>query len=189
MYNNIGIFGGEFDPPHTGHLILADQARQQFELDKIIWIPGNLPPHRPAPTASAKDRFKMVELAVSDNPYFESSDLEIKRGGISYTIDTLRELRETPNANQANIFLIIGLDEALSFHKWKNYKDVVEIATLIVAGRPGINHAFPKNTRILQLAIDISSSKIRELIKQKLSIKYLAPDKVVNYIKRNKLYT
>ncbi|MDD5530144.1 MAG: nicotinate-nucleotide adenylyltransferase [bacterium] len=185
--SNIGIFGGAFDPPHTGHLIIAEQARQIFKLNKIVWIPLNIPTHKPSVIASAKHRFDLVKLAISDNPYFEISDIEIKRKGKSFMIDTLMEFKK--NIPSSNIFLIIGIDEAKNFHKWKDYKKIPEFANIIVIGRPGIEYTTPQNMKLLPLMLDISSTKIREFIKQKISIKYLVPNSVEKYIKNKKLYT
>ncbi|MFA5033669.1 MAG: nicotinate-nucleotide adenylyltransferase [bacterium] len=183
---NIGIFGGAFDPPHIGHLIIAEQARQKFKLNKIVWIPLNTPVHKSPTYASAAHRFNLVRLAISDSPYFEISDIEIKRKGLSFMIDTLIEFSK--KNYPSNIFLIIGIDEAKNFHKWKDYKKISEFVNIIAVGRPGIKHEVSKNMKFLPLMLDVSSTKIRKMLKQKISIKHLVPDNVEKYIKDKKLY-
>jgi nicotinate-nucleotide adenylyltransferase len=184
---NIGILGGAFDPPHIGHLMIAKEVYKTFGMDKIIWIPLNTPSHKSPAHASAIHRFNLVKLAISGNPYFEISDIEIKRKGVSFMVDTIMEFNK--NTSPSNIFLIIGIDEARNFHKWKDYKKILNFANIIVIGRPGIKYTVPENMKFLPLMLDVSSTKIRKMIKQKKSIKHLVPKGVEKYIKDKKLYT
>lgn len=183
----IGIFGGAFDPPHLGHLILAEKIREEFNLDKIIFIPTNIPPHKEKPIASPNDRVLMLKFATEENPYFQISTTEIKRGGISYTIDTIKELKQ-----MGELFLIIGADEAKQFDKWKNFNEILSLCKIIIVGRnrikkdelPSIlNKAF-----FIEFDVNISSTEIRERVKAGKSIKYLVPNEIEMYIKNKNLY-
>ncbi len=184
---NVGIFGGAFDPPHIGHLIIAEHARQVLKLDKILWIPLNIPSHKFPTHVSAAHRLKMVELAIQDNPYFGSSDIEIKRGGVSYMIDTIVELKRL--SPSTNFYLIIGEDEARNFPKWKDYKKILQLAQIIVAKRPITEQDSKTVVGPHSLFTNISSTNIRELLKQGKSIKYLVPESINEYIRKMELYT
>ncbi|MCK4352165.1 nicotinate-nucleotide adenylyltransferase [candidate division WOR-3 bacterium] len=187
----IGIFGGAFDPPHIGHLIGAEQARKEFELEKIIFIPTNIPPHKEAPVASQRERLEMTRIAIRGKPYFEVSDIEIKREGISYTIDVIKELKQIyPNSE---LFLIMGMDEAKDFMNWKEPEKLSMLCKFIILTRPGfkreeIPESLKEKAELFNLNINISSSKIRELIKNSKSIRCLVPEDIENYIKKKKLY-
>jgi nicotinate-nucleotide adenylyltransferase len=186
MKVNIGIYGGAFDPPHIGHLIIAEQSRIKFDLYKVIWIPLNTPSHKSPTKASASDRVKMVKLAIKDNPYFELSRIEIEREGKSYMIDTINELK-----NQfigADFYLIIGMDEAKEFDKWKECEKIKEQVTIVVSNRLGVEYKLPKYMKELDVTVSASSTQIREAASKGESIKYLVPDKVREYIEENSLY-
>ncbi len=189
--SKIGVFGGTFDPLHIGHLIIAERAREEFELQKVMFIPTNIPPHKPTPLASALDRLELVKIAVQDNPYFEVSDMEIKRGGVSYWVDTLRELKKGYSKDE--IFTLIGMDEAFDFMNWKEPKEILKLSMFIIITRPGksrdkVISFLNKNANFINLNLDISSSEIRERINRGESIKHLVPEKVEAYIKEKKLY-
>ena len=186
----IGILGGTFNPPHIGHLILAEEAKDKFNLDKIFFIPVYLPPHKDIPLAKAEDRLEMVKLSIKDNKNFECLDIEIKRGGKSFTIDTLKELKK--KYPHAHLFLIIGSDLAKDFSNWKDYEEIIKIAKVLVARRSKELTTFEDNKfgflffDIIQ--VDVSSSLIRERIKKGLSIRYLVHPEVEKFIKKRKLY-
>ncbi|MDI6839513.1 MAG: nicotinate-nucleotide adenylyltransferase [bacterium] len=187
----LGVFGGAFDPPHTAHLIAAEMARDKFEFNKIIFIPSYMPPHKDAPVASAGDRLEMLKLATKDNPYFEVSDIEIRRKETSYTVDTVKEL--TRIYHGAELFLIIGMDEAKDFMTWKAPAKILTLCKFVVINRPGfkkeeVPDVLREKVQFLMLNIDISSTKLREFIKNGKSIKYLVPKEVELYIKRRELY-
>ena len=119
----IGVFGGAFNPVHIAHLIIAEDVRQQMHLDKVLFIPYAKPPHKDYDDlADAEARLHMIRLAISDNPFFEASDMEIKRGlnSVTYTVDTLIELREHYNNEQVKLYLIIGIDNLIDLHTWKD---------------------------------------------------------------------
>ena len=113
----LGIFGGTFNPPHTAHLIGAELVREKFYLDRILFIPTYIPPHKEQPEISPAARMRMLHIAIEDNPYFQLVDLEIKRREISYTVDTIREIiAKNPGDS---LYLIMGTDQALEFREWK----------------------------------------------------------------------
>lgn len=190
----VGIYGGSFNPPHTGHLIVAESVREQIPLDRILFIPSANPPNKSNPSlASASDRFQMTQLAVEGNPDFEVTDIETRRGGISYTIDTVKSLAETRPHDQFS--LIIGADNFLEFQTWKSPHDILQYVDLIVMTRPG----YPMNDQrneFLRLArltnvpqIGISGTDIRRRVKSGRSIRYLVPRLVEDFVSRHRLYT
>lgn len=187
----IGLFGGVFDPPHIAHLIAAERAREEFKLDKIIFIPTNVPPHKPPPVASSLHRVELIKRAVEGNPYFEVLEIEIKRGGVSYTVDTIKEIKEIYGV--AHIFLLIGMDEALDFMRWKEPGEILRVARFIIFTRSGFKRVgLPKLLKekayFINLNLELSSSTIRRLVSAGNSIRYLVPDSVGAYIKENGLY-
>ena len=185
----IGIFGGTFDPPHIGHLIMAQRAYEQLSLDTVFFVPNNIPPHKQSPVASAKDRLNMLRLAVLPHSYFEVSECEIERGGVSFTVDTVLFFKE--EFPGAEIFLLVGEDSARNFRSWKDYQSILSIVK--VAWFPRLTSASgdipPDFLKIEAEIIDISSSRIRKLIKEGNSVKYLVPDPVLNYIRIMNLYS
>ena len=189
----IGMLGGSFDPPHIGHLIIAEEARWQCELDTILFMVTSHPPHKSEPEAAPEDRFRMVELAIEGMPSFSPSRMEIDRGGSSYTAQTLKELhRLYPNAS---LYLIIGADSVLDLSAWKNPDAVVEMANLVVAPRPGfdLSQMEPRlqdKTHVLETpTVAISSTLIRRRLHGGESIRFLVPDAVERYIREHKLYS
>jgi nicotinate-nucleotide adenylyltransferase len=193
----IGVFGGAFNPIHTAHLIIAEEVKEQIQLSKVLFIPYANPPHKDAnKLLNSKHRLNMISLAIENNKYFESSDLEIKKGqnSITYTIDTLLNLHEAYSKEQVKLYLIIGVDNLIELHTWKNPEKLFTLSEVIVINRPGFliqnveNEFYNKATFIQAPHIDISSTDIRHRIKEKKSIKYLVPLAVEKYILENKLY-
>lgn len=187
---HIGFFGGTFDPIHMGHLAIAQIAQEKFKLDKVVFIPSFLPPHKTiTPLATSQDRFKMVKLAIAGNPDFEVSDVEVKRKGKSYTIDTLRHFKNVlPSGTK--MYFIIGGDALKILPMWKDIEDVLKLATFIVVKRPGYRgySAKIKPLAVTKFGIDISSTFLRERLRQRKSIRYLVPEAVFHYIEKHKLY-
>lgn len=188
-----GIFGGTFNPIHTAHLILAEDLRQLLKLEKVIFIPSNNPPHKnhnELPDAS--QRMEMVNLAISDNPYFELSDIEMNPD-TSYTIDTLSKLHKLHNG-RIKYFLFIGSDQFTRLHEWKEPERLFELSEVVVINRPGYppinpNSNFSDKAKFITVSkLEISSSDIRMRIKEKRSIKYLVHQNVEKFIYKNKLY-
>lgn len=183
----IGIMGGTFNPVHIAHLIAAEQVLTKLRLDEVWFIPDNIPPHKNAPLVSAKDRATMLELATNDNPRFRVKLLEIFRGGVSYTVDTLKYLKE--KAPQNNYYLIMGSDQVDSFHTWKQPDQIARMTTLVGIRRPG----YPQNPQYPMIWVDapniqLSSTDIRRAIATGTSIRYLVPDSVIDYIQKKGLY-
>jgi nicotinate-nucleotide adenylyltransferase len=193
----IGILGGVFNPVHMAHLIAAEQVRDKLKLDKILFIPSSNPPHkRPVGLIDAKKRMEMVLLAVKGNKYFEVSDIEIsvKGSAKSYTADTLAALKENHKAEDVKFYMIIGMDQLIELHTWKEPEKILQLSEVVVINRPGYNESeirndFGKKVTYVNIPdMDISASNIRQRIKEKKSIKYLVPEAVENFITENNLY-
>ncbi|MFH1691635.1 MAG: nicotinate-nucleotide adenylyltransferase [Candidatus Omnitrophota bacterium] len=185
----IGILGGTFNPIHYGHLILGEQVSGQLGLDKVIFVPSYISPHKSGHhVISVRHRLAMVELAVKENPNFRVSNIEIRRKGKSYTVDTLKELKQ--RYKHAELFFICGSDLVSELPSWKNLDEILTIAKFVLAKRPGFGKRLSGKSflKINVAQVDISSSLIRDLIKKKRSIRYLTPDSVANYIEKNRLY-
>lgn len=185
----IGIFGGTFDPPHVGHLMIAEQARVQLRLDTVYFVPAYRPPHKTKMSGSGPpSRKSMVRLSIRGHRGFAFSDIELQRKGISYTIDTVHEFRmKFPSAD---IFLILGEDNMRDFSSWKNPREIRTLATLAVYRRVGY-HAFGRRSGVVAIKgpeIDISSTEIRKMVRQRMSIRYLVLPAVERFIARNRLY-
>ncbi len=188
-----GLLGGTFDPPHTGHLILAEHARVELKLDNVIFVPNSISPFKTTRYISNADiRAEMVQLAVSDNPCFSTELFEISQQGISYTVDTLRYLTAKHPAD--TFILLMGADTFTDFPHWKNPDEVVSLAQIAVGVRPGSAHDFSshkyRNDAIFLHTplIDISSSNIRQRVREGKSIQYLVPWAVKIFIESAGLY-
>jgi nicotinate-nucleotide adenylyltransferase len=194
----VGILGGAFNPPHLGHLVCAQEALVQLELDKVVFVPVGVAPHRtldddPGPEA----RLEMVELAIADDERFTTSRIEMDREGPSYTADTLEQMRE--ESPEDELFLILGGDQAAALASWHEPEKVLERATLAVFerlswGRNAIvikigRLVGARDVRYLDMPlIQVSSSAIRRRVREGVAIRYLVSDKVVDYIATNELY-
>jgi len=186
----IGILGGTFDPIHMGHLILAQEAFETLPLTKVIFVPCHMPPHKAAKAfANSEDRYQMAVLATQENPSFEVSRVEIDRGGISYSVETLRELRKK-YGEDADLFFITGSDSLEELVSWKDIDDIFRLAKFVVAQRSSYPiKELPEGSCVISIAsIEISSSRIRQRIKEGKSIRYLVPELVERYIIEKKLY-
>ncbi len=188
----IGVFGGTFDPPHVGHLIIAEQAREQLRLDKVLFIPAYLPPHKKnGASASPTQRLKMLQKAVGARSGFIVESLEVERKGTSYTVDTLKELKT--RFKKARFFLIVGGDNYVQFRQWKSSDEIRRLATLVVYGRGGLgfNRRARHDRSVVFLRggfLDVSSTLVRKKIREGGSIRFLVPLPVERYIVRNELY-
>ncbi len=185
----IGIIGGTFNPIHIGHLILAEEAREKLGLNRIIFVPTNLAPHKDnSDIASAKDRLAMLKLAIKGNKYFCVCDIEIRRGGRSYTIETLKEFRDKYPTDE--FCFITGSDLLKYLDEWKDINEIIQTVKFIVATRPGYPlEKIPSYISTVAIrAVDVSAFEIREAIKENKSFRYLVTDSVYRYINKNKLY-
>ncbi len=184
----IGIFGGTFDPIHLGHLIVAEQAREQTGLDQLWFMVGTSPPHKTEKDFSAFDRrSEMLKLAIAGNPSFSVSEMERDREGPSYTVDTLKILKE--EHRQDDFFLVIGADTLIDFGNWYQPEKILQMATLLVAGRPGRElPTEPDYQKVETPLIDIASRNLRSRVKEGKSIRYQVPRAVEIYIQEKNLY-
>jgi nicotinate-nucleotide adenylyltransferase len=211
----LGLFGGTFNPIHLGHLRAGIEIQERFSLDKIIFIPTAVPPHKKTDNLlSFHHRLKMVRLAIAGLPFLQVSDIEYKRKGKSYTIETVRFFKEKVKAKTA-LFFIVGMDAFLEINTWKDFKDLFALTHFVVMDRPGYRRShlkeflrkevsseirfYPQENRfdlpngfsvyVSSLTLmDISSTRIRALRKEKHSLRYLLPQGVENYILKKDLY-
>ncbi len=195
----LGIMGGTFDPIHIGHLACAEQARDAFDLDAVLFIPAGQPVFKKHQKVTcAADRLEMCRLACADNPAFDVSPIEIERGGDTYTIDTLHQLRDYYPEN-VELYFITGADAMLSIVSWRNSQGLSKLAHLIAATRPGFvmsdeyrrtlaEHGCFDVSYLEMTALSVSSSMLRAWVGQGKSIRYLCPQGVWQYIQDRGLY-
>ena len=207
----VGLFGGTFNPIHLGHLRGAEEIREAFHLEEVTFVPSSIPPHKMTEKVTeASHRLEMVRLAVSGNPYFSASDAEISRPGKSYSIETIRYFRER---RQDAFFFILGSDAFVEIETWKEFQNLFSLCHVIVMTRPGPQKETPSLPRALvpnfryaseekvwihvsgyilyfkEISfLDISSTKVRELIEKGRSVRYLIPPEVEAYIHDHELY-
>ena len=198
----IGIFGGSFDPIHYGHLILAENCREQASLDQVWFIPSAIAPHkRNGATLTDRQRTELIKLAIGGHDAFIVSDLELQRGGVSYTVDTLNQIHEQRPDDE--LFILIGSDSLHQFDSWREPARICELAIPLVVGRPDAKPVdlellsrfvddnrlqAIKSHRIESPLIDISSTDIRNRVSEGRTIRYLTPRAVEKYIETQKLY-
>ena len=186
--------GGVFDPIHYGHLFTAEEARVEFKLDKVIFVPCRLPAHKRENSISDPEhRYLMTVLATCNNQFFEVSKVEINRPGPSYSIDTVKEFLKKYN-QRVKIFFITGADAFLEINSWYKSEELIKICQFVAATRPGydlnkLDQKFKKIIKIMEIpALYISSTDIRMRIKEGRNIKYLVPYEVEKYIYESGLY-
>jgi nicotinate-nucleotide adenylyltransferase len=198
----LGIFGGSFDPVHYGHLLLAESCREQLGLDRVLFLPAGVPPHKQSHArAPAVQRLEMLSLAVGGHPAFEVSSLEVDRGGVTYTVDTLERLHaERPDDE---LFLLLGGDMFADLPNWRRPERVVELALPAVVDRPGtvppdfavltalapaVRVAASRRALVQMPLVEFSSSEIRLRVSEGRSIRYWTPRGVEKYIEMQGLY-
>ncbi len=187
----IGLFGGTYNPIHNGHLIVAQDIVRKLKLDKIIFIPCGVPPHKVGhDMLSSEHRYNMVKLAIKGDPEFELSDIEVKRDGKSYSIDTVMHFKkEYP---EARIFFIIGADILTALHTWKDIDRLINECEFVIMTRPNHRARAAKVRNVGHFLnvrdIEVSSTEIRSLIRSGRSVRYMVPKEVEKYINEHKLF-
>jgi nicotinate-nucleotide adenylyltransferase len=195
----VGIMGGTFDPIHYGHLVAAETAREAFSLDKIIFVPAGIPYFKEK-TTPARHRYLMTLLAIMSNPYFEISRVDLDRGGVTYTVDTLTDLKKGLPP-ETKMYFITGADAILEIQNWKSPGEVLSMAEFIAATRPGYSlenlsralgplaAEFQDRIHILEMPpMGISSTEVRQRLAKGRSVRYLLPETVITYIHNEGLY-
>lgn len=196
---NLGILGGTFDPPHNGHLLIAQAAEHALSLDKVVFIPAKQPPHKLGdPISPLETRVAMLKCALRHHPAYVISMLEAEREGPSYTVDTLRELRHELTAD-AELYFIMGMDSLAGLPTWHEPQEIVKLCKLAVAQRPGIHvdlDALEAQVPGVKASVvlipahesDIASTEIRDRVRLNESIRTLVPPLVADYIAQHHLY-
>ena len=191
----VGLFGGTFDPIHIGHLIVAEEARELAGLDRVLFVPCGIPPHKRSERVSAGPvRLEMTRLATHGNPGFEVSEFEVSRDEASFTIETVRHFSRKLGKD-AELFLIVGADSVLEMSTWKNPVELLSESRPIVVSRPGFDLDSMEpwlRERVLLVegvSVSVSSTDIRARVASGRSIRYLVSPQVLSYIVQNKLYT
>jgi nicotinate-nucleotide adenylyltransferase len=190
--NPIGILGGIFDPIHNGHLALAKLAREYFHLHKVLFIPAGIPAHKKSPKANAPQRLAMLRLSIKHSAEFDIWDGELRRKGPSFTIDTLKSLKK--NYPNSPLYFIIGSDNLREISTWRDYREILNLATFCVAHRPGHSMNIPR--QLISMTIKkfpgpewkLSSTMIRRYLASGHSCEFLLPHDVADYIRTNGLY-
>jgi nicotinate-nucleotide adenylyltransferase len=183
----LGLFGGTFDPPHIGHLVVAQDVVEALELDRLLFVPARMPPHKTDREISPPGiRLEMVLAMAAGNDRFGVSEVELSRGGPSYTVDTLSHFREQDP--EAEIFFVMGSDQATALDTWQEPGRVVALATLVVMDRAGAGVPSGKFLSVPVTRVDISATEIRKRVLDGRSIRYLVPEAVRQIIESNRLY-
>jgi nicotinate-nucleotide adenylyltransferase len=197
----VAVMGGTFDPIHNGHLVAAEMVRDRFSIDRVVFIPSGNPPHKDSDAVTqCEDRYLMVAMAISSNPFFDVSRMEMDRPGASYTVDTLREMADMCE-KKAKLHFIAGADALGEIRTWREPDEILKLCTLVAVTRAGYDQArlaqevkalredFGAKVSLLQIPeIAISSTEIRERVQRRLPVRYMVPDLVESYISKQGLY-
>ncbi len=186
----VGVYGGSFDPPHVGHLLVVGDAFEALSLDRVVWVPAAAQPLKaPDAAAPAAVRLAMVRAAIGDDPRFTVSAMEIDRGGLSYTVDTLAAFAE--EFTRAERFLLIGMDSVATFSRWREPERIMELAQVAVLQREidGETPSVPYRMRIVNTRrIDVSSTEVRERVRAGKPIRGFVPEAVARIVEQAGLY-
>ena len=197
----VGVLGGTFDPIHIGHLVAAEEVRAQLGLDRVVFVPAGLPPHKLTDDVSQVDhRLAMVKLAIASNPYFTVSRVDIDRFGPCYTVDTIELLRDEWGSPDVELYFIMGSDSLADILTWRKPERLIRLCRLAVMERPGYRVDMDELERLLpgitsrvhfinSPQLDISSTDIQRRVREGLPIKYQVPEAVEDYICEHELYT
>jgi len=196
----VGILGGTFDPIHTGHLIIADEARYQLSLEKVVFLPAGKPYFKNDRIVSTKNhRLEMMKLGIKDNPRFEVSEIELEREGPTYSIDSLTMFKKELGGD-VELYFLIGLDALSDMYKWKHPAKLIDMCQVIGLTRAGFSDfdwskierkisGASQKIKIIEVSqIKVSSTDVRMMVNSDISIRYLVPDAVIKYIEEHKLY-
>lgn len=197
----IGIMGGTFNPIHYGHLLMCEHIREEFGLEKILFVPSKIPPHKLSDEiAPTEHRLEMVRMAIEDNPYFELCDVEMKMEGPSYTVETLKVLKKE-YGSEKRLYFIIGADSLVQLESWMRFREILGMVDIIVARRPDtdtgllvktidrMNSEYSARIHLSEaVALDFSSTRIRNRVRNGFSIRYMVPGSVEKYIMEHGLY-
>lgn len=182
----IGILGGTFDPPHIGHMIIANEVYDALQLDEVWFIPTNEPPHKEKANSTAQDRLNMLNIITKQDAHFYVHDIELKRSGKSYTVDTMKELKASHNAE---FYFIIGADNIAYLPHWHDIDILVELVQFVGVQRTSFAVETPYPVKMVDVPlIDVSSSFIRQRIKEGKTVRYWLHDDVYAYVKEHHLY-
>ena len=183
----LGLFGGTFDPPHLGHLVVAQDVVEGLALDRLLFLPAGSPPHKTGKVISPSPlRLEMVRALTAGSDVFRVSDVELTRGGPSFTVDTLRYYRDLHP--EAEIFFVLGADQATAFDGWRDPEILASLAKLVVMARGGVQVPGGNFTSVPVTRVDISATNIRERVRAGRSIRYLVPEEVRQIIESQCLY-
>lgn len=184
----IGILGGTFDPPHNGHLIIANEVLSELQLDEIWFMPNQEPPHKKkSESVKNEDRLQMIKQAIAGNNAFRIETIELEREGPSYTVDTMKIINEQYPNHQ--FYFIIGADMIEYLPKWHNIDELVKLVQFVGVERPDYSHQTDYPVLYVDVpAIEVSSSMIRDRLKMGKTVRYLLPDSVIQYIEEKHLY-
>jgi nicotinate-nucleotide adenylyltransferase len=180
----IGIYGGTFDPVHHAHLILARQAMEELELERVIFVPAAVSPFKESPVAPAERRVEMLDAAIRDEPAFVVDQLELRRPPPSYTVDSIQEFRS--RFDQAKIYLLIGEDNVAGLPRWHRFEDLKKMVEFVVLNRSGQGPLHPYRT--IERLVDIAATEIRKRVASGQSIRYLVPSEVETIISQGNHY-
>lgn len=186
--SRIGLMGGTFDPPHVGHLLIAEQAREQLDLDEVWFMPAAIPPHKNGVSA-ADDRIEMTRRAIEGNDSFRLELIEFERDEPSYSVETLKRLKEREPGHE--FVFLLGADSLDSLERWYDYDTLVTLVTFGAVTRPGSRYRIPKRAKVEMIdmpELEISSTDLRERVKRGRSVRYLVPRSVELWIKEQRLY-
>ena len=196
----LGVLGGTFDPIHIGHLIMAEEARVRMGLDRVLFVPARVPPHKSRCTfAPGNDRYRMVQAAIEDNVCFDVSDVDLNRHGPSFTVDTLQAIR-SEYGPQAQLYFVMGTDSLCGLKTWHRPREILRLARIVAISRPGfevdwqaLETQVPGVSQVTELLetmhLGISSTDIRARVQRGLPIRYQVPAPVEAYIREHHLYT
>ena len=186
--SRIGVLGGTFDPIHVGHLAAASQVHHALGLDTILLVPANAQPLKPAPIASGSDRLAMCQAVAAADSRFEVSDVDVARGGATYTVDTLGDLRK--HNPGAEFFFIVGADSLATLPRWKDYETLITLASFVGVARPGhsLTQLDAPHLLVDVPALAVSSTEIRDRAQDGVPIRYLVPDAVAQYVEEHGIY-